>query len=60
MIRRKVPKGTDFAGITADDTLQVQRWINEYPCAILGGRCAGRVLMELAQEAGIKGLELLL
>ena len=30
MIRRKVPKGTDFAGITEEDTLQVQRWFNEY------------------------------
>lgn len=60
MIRRKVPKGTDFTGITEADTLEVQRWVNEYPRGILGGRCAGRVLMELAKEAGIKGLELLL
>ena len=60
MIRRKVPKGTDFTGITEEDTLQVQRWVNEYPRGILGGRCAGRVLMELAQEAGVKGVELLL
>ena len=28
--------------------------------ASLGGRCAGRVLMELALEAGIEGVELLL
>ena len=60
MIRRKVPKGADFAGITEDDTLRVQRWVNEYPRGILGGRCAARVLMELTREAGIKGLELLL
>ena len=60
MIRRKVPKGTDFTGITEDDTLRVQRWVNEYPRGILGGRCAGRVLMELAQEAGVEGVELLL
>lgn len=60
MIRRRVPKGTDFTGITEADTLEVQRWVNEYPRGILGGRCAGRVLMELAQEAGIKGVELLL
>ena len=60
MIRRRVPKGTDFTGITEEDTLQVQRWVNEYPRGILGGRCAGRVLMELAQEAGIEGVELLL
>ena len=60
MIRRKVPKGTDFTGITEDDTLRVQRWVNEYPRGILGGRCAGRVLMELAQEAGVEGVDLLL
>lgn len=60
MIRRKVPKGTDFTGITEDETLRVQRWVNEYPRGILGGRCAGRVLMELAQETGMKGLTLLL
>ena len=60
MIRRRVPKGTDFTGITEADTLEVQRWVNEYPRGILGGRCAGRVLLELAQEAGIEGMELLL
>ena len=60
MIRRMVPKGTDFTGITKEDTLQVQRWINEYSCGILGGRCAGRVLLELAQGAGIEGVALLL
>ena len=60
MIRRRVPKGTDFTGITEADTLEVQRWVNEYPRGILGGRCAGRVLLELAQGAGIEGVELLL
>jgi IS30 family transposase len=60
MIRRRVPKGTDFTGITEEDALQVQRWVNEYPRGILGGRCAGRVLLELAQKAGIEGVELLL
>ena len=60
MIRRKVPKGTDFTGITEEDTLQVQRWVNEYPRGILGGRCAGRMLRELAQRAGVQGIDLLL
>ena len=60
MIRRQVPKGTDFTGITEEDTLQVQRWVNEYPRGILGGRWAGRVLLELARGAGIEGVELLL
>ena len=60
MIRRRVPKGTDFTGITEADTLHVQRWVNEYPCGILDGRCAGWVLLDFAKEAGIEGLELLL
>jgi len=60
MIRRKVPKGTDFTEITEEDTLEVQRWVNEYPRGILGGRCAGRVLLEVAKKAGAKGIELLL
>ena len=30
------------------------------PCSILDGRCAGRVLLEFAKEAGIKGLALFL
>ena len=42
------------------DTLEVQRWVNEYLRGILGGRCARRVLLELAQGAGIEGVELLL
>ena len=59
MIRRRVPKGTDFTGITEADTLQVQRWVNEYPRGILDGRCAGQVLLDFAKEAGIEGLDLL-
>ena len=60
MIRRKVPHGTVFPGITVVDTLEVQRWVNEYPRGTLGGKCAGRVLLELAKEAEIEGAELLL
>ena len=56
----RVPKGTDFTGITEADTLEVQRWVNEYPRGILGGRCAARVLLELTRGAGIEGVELLL
>ena len=51
----RVPKGTDFTGITEADTLEVQRWLNEYPRGILGGRCSARVLLDLARGAGIEG-----
>lgn len=55
------PEGNgDFTGITEDDVLRVQRWINEYPRGILDGRCAGRILLEVAKEAGIVGIDLLL
>jgi len=60
MIRRKIPKGTDFTDPTEEDTLEVQRWVNEYPRGILGGRCAGRVLLEVAKKAGVEGVESLL
>lgn len=60
MIRRKLPKGTSFVNLTGDDALGVQRWVNEYPRGILGGRSAGRVLREVAEQAGVKGIELLL
>ncbi len=60
MFRRKVPKGTDFVDMTQDDALDAQRWMNEYPRGVLEGRSAGRVLLELAEQAGIVGLERLL
>ena len=60
MIQRKISKGADFTGITEESTLWIQRWVNECPRGILGGRCFEQVLMGLAQETGIEGLELLL
>ena len=60
MFRRKVPKGTDFLDMTQDDALAAQRWMNDYPRGVLEGRSAGRVLLELAEKAGIVGLDQLL
>ena len=60
MYRRRRPKGTDFAELTEEEVLEDQRWMNDYPRGILGGRSAGRVLLEMAEKAGVKGLELLL
>ena len=45
---------------TTENSILQQIRLNEYPRGILDGKCAGRVLLELAQEAGIVGLELLL
>lgn len=60
IIRRRLPKGTSFVNFTGDDVLGGQRWVNEYLRSILGGRSAGRVPREVAEQAGVKGIELLL
>ena len=52
MIRRQIPKRTDFTALTETGTLRSQRWVNEYPHGILDRRCAGQVLLEAAKEAG--------
>lgn len=36
MIRRKIPKGTNFDGMTDKEIQEVENWINEYPRGILG------------------------
>ena len=36
MVRRKIPKGTNFDGMTDEDIQQIQDWINGYPRGILG------------------------
>ena len=60
MLRQRIPKETDFTRITKDNTLQVKRWVNEYPRGILNGRYAVRILLGFAKEAGIEGFELFL
>lgn len=46
MIRRWLPKGTDFAKLTQKEVKQIEEWINSYPRGSLGGRCAKNVLRE--------------
>jgi len=46
LIRRWLPKGTDFADLTAAEVRWIQDWINNYPRESLGGRCAHNVMME--------------
>ncbi|MGI5910467.1 MAG: IS30 family transposase [Sphaerochaetaceae bacterium] len=38
IIRRFLPKGTDFAFVSAKDVKEIQDWMNTYPRRILGGR----------------------
>lgn len=35
-IRRKLPKGTDFAKLSKEDIQAVENWVNSYPRSILG------------------------
>lgn len=46
MIRRQLPKGTDFAKIPASRIKEVEDWMNNYPRAILGWRTAESVFQE--------------
>ena len=40
MIRRKIPKGTNFDGCTDEDIAKIEEWINNYPRRIHGYRSA--------------------
>lgn len=40
MLRRFVPKGTDLAGLTEEELLRIERWVNSYPRRLLGYKTA--------------------
>lgn len=46
IIRRFFPKGTNFDAVTAVEVAQAQKWMNDYPRAILGWRSAGALFSE--------------
>lgn len=46
IVRRFFPKGTNFDDVTAREVAQAERWMNDYPRAILGWRSAGAVFSE--------------
>lgn len=46
MIRRKVPKGTNFDDKTDEEIEQIEGWINSYPRRIHGYRSAGELFIE--------------
>ena len=45
MIRRHIPKGTDFDDKTDEEIEQIEGWINEYPRRTLG-YCSSKELFE--------------
>lgn len=46
MVRRKVPKGTNFDDKTDEEIEQIESWINGYPRRIHGYRSAGELFTE--------------
>lgn len=46
MVRRKIPKGTDFDEKTDEEIEEIENWINKYPRKIHGYRSAGELFTE--------------
>ena len=53
MIRRRLPKGTDFSKVTAEEIAATENWINSYPRRILGYKSAGSAFRECLRELGL-------
>ena len=51
MIRRFLPKGTDFRKVTAEYIQRVETWINNYPREILGFETSGSLFERYVAEA---------
>lgn len=50
MVRRKVPKGSNFDDKSDDEILNIEEWINGYPRKIHGYRSAGEVFEDELQK----------
>lgn len=50
MIRRKIPKGTDFDDKTDEEIQKIEEWINNYPRRIHGYRSAGELFREEVKQ----------
>lgn len=46
MIRRWIPKGTNFDSKTQEEVLSIQEWMNHYPRRIFGYRTSGELFEE--------------
>lgn len=55
LIRRFVPKGTDIGRLTHKEIKRIERWMNDYPRAILCGFSAKMAALALGQELAIAG-----
>ena len=50
MIRRKIPKGTNFDGRTEEEVESIENWINGYPRKIHGYHSAGELFEEEVKQ----------
>ena len=50
LIRRFVPKGIDIGKLTQREIKRIERWMNDYPRAILDGLSARLAVLALGQE----------
>lgn len=53
MIRRKHPKGTDFAKVSKAEIAATEQWINNYPRKILGYMSSEIMFKQCLQEIGL-------
>lgn len=53
MIRRKHPKGTNFAKVSAAEITATERWINNYPRRILGYKSSEIMFRQCLREIGL-------
>lgn len=52
MVRRKIPKSSNFDNKTEDEIIEIERWINNYPRRILGYHTAAEMFeIEIANLA---------
>lgn len=53
MIRRRYPKGTDFADITEEDICDTEKWMNDYPRKILNYSTSNKAFKAELRTLGI-------
>ena len=53
IIRRFLPKGTDFSSLTRQKVKEIEAWMNDYPREKLGWKSANRAIAEHARALSI-------
>lgn len=53
MIRRRHPKGMNFANVTQEEIAATENWINNYPRKIHGYKSAATMFRQCLRELGL-------